>query len=103
MLPDEVTLTSMLSPAAAEPDPLVFEQLPLLAALTVNESSVTPVVLSMTATVAVSVPLTFALVSAYRLVTVAPLAGVGPANRPLFENPIVFAGQGPVPGPASSA
>ena len=73
--PGAVTWTSMFSPAAAEPDPLVFEQL-LLPAVTVHESSGLPVVLSMTATSAVSVPLSVVFVSAYRLVTVAPLAGV---------------------------
>jgi len=54
----------MLSPATAEPDPLAFEQLCGVALVTVHESSVAPVLLSMTATSTVSVPLTLALVSA---------------------------------------
>jgi hypothetical protein len=48
--PEAVTLTSMFSPAAAELDPLVFEQWFTVVELTVHESSVAPVVLSMTAT-----------------------------------------------------
>jgi hypothetical protein len=81
LAPVAVSLTSMLSPAAAAPDPLLFEQLLLVVQLTVHESSVAPVVLSITATSMVSVPVTAAFESAYRLVTVAPLAGVGPASR----------------------
>jgi hypothetical protein len=63
---------------------LAFEQL-LLPVVTVHVRSVAAVVLSMTATVAVSVPLSVVFMSAYRLVTVAPLAGVGPASRLLGE------------------
>jgi hypothetical protein len=51
----------------------------------VHERSVEPVVLSITATVAVSEPLGVVFVSAYRLVTVSPLAGAGPASRLLGE------------------
>ena len=61
----------------------MFEQLFLLDEVTVHASRVTPVVLSMTETVALAEPLGDALVSAYRLLTVAPLAGVGPASRVL--------------------
>jgi hypothetical protein len=53
----------MFSPAAAEPDELAFEQLFLVVESTVQESSVAPVVLSITATSTVSAPLTAALES----------------------------------------
>jgi hypothetical protein len=62
--PVAVSLTSMSSPAAAEPDPLVFVQVFLLVELTVQERSVAPVVLSTTATTALSEPVTDAFVSA---------------------------------------
>jgi hypothetical protein len=100
--PLAVILTSILSPGAAEPDPLEFEQVPFVLELTVHESSVAPVVLSMTATPTFSVPLSVVFDSAYTLVTVAPLAGV-PANRLLVDRPVDFAGQVPVPGPVSAA
>ena len=87
----------MLSPAAAEPDPLAFEQWFTVVELTVHESSVAPVVLSMTARSTVSVPVTVAFESAYRLVTVAPFSGVGPARRVLSAKPLVFVGQLPDP------
>ena len=54
-------------------------------------------VLSMTATSAVSVPVSVELVSAYRSVTVAPLTGVGAARRLLYAQPVAFAGQEPLP------
>src|SRR5271165_2864201 len=50
----------------------------------------------MTARVAVSVPFTVAFVSAYRLLTTAPPAGIGPVSRLLIENPGPF-GQKPQP------
>ncbi len=75
----------------------MLEQVPLLAELTVQESSVAPVALSMTATVAESLPLSVAFVSAYRLLTTAPLVGIGPLSRLLLEGPLVFAGQDPRP------
>ena len=71
----------------------------LFVALISHESSVFSVVLSMTATTTLSVPVTVAFESAYRSVTVAPLAGVGPARKGLSEKPTVFEGQPPVPGP----
>jgi hypothetical protein len=57
----------------------------LLVEVTVQEMSVAPVVLSMTETSALSVLVKVALVSAYRFVTVSPLAGAGPASRLLGE------------------
>ena len=81
----------------------MLEQLPLLVALAVQESSVAPVALSMTATVAESLPLSVAFVSAFRLLTTAPLAGIGPVSRPLLESPLVFAGQEPWPDSSTSA
>src|SRR5689334_5040621 len=91
-----VSLTSMLSSAAAEPEPLALEQWSLVVESTVHESSVPPVVLSMTATRTVSEPLIDALESAYRFVTAPPLAGIG-ARRVLLEKPVVLAAHAPVP------
>jgi len=100
-VPGAVTATSMLSPAAAElPDALEAEQL-WLPDVTLHESNVLPVVLSMTATVASS-ELSVTFVSAYRSVTVAPPRGVGPASSGLLEKPVVAAGHLPLPCPASS-
>jgi two-component system, NarL family, response regulator DegU len=96
--PVAVTLTSILSPAAAEPYPLAFEQWFLAAELTVHESSVAPVVLSMTATRTVSVPVSAAFASPYKLVTVDPPAGVGLARRRLAENPVTAAGESVLSG-----
>ena len=62
-----------------------------------------PVAMSMTATVAESLPLSTAFVSAYRLLTTAPLAGIGPLSRLLLESPLVFAGQEPRPDSSDSA
>jgi len=59
-----VIFTSTLSPGAAEPDSLVFEQLWLLVEVTVHDRSVAPVVLSITDTSALSLLLKPALVSA---------------------------------------
>src|ERR1039458_4108286 len=94
--------TSILSPGAAEPDSLAFEQLRLLVEVTVQDSSVLPVVLSITDTSALSLLLSVALVSAYRLFTSSPLAGAGPARRLLSVLPLVARGQEPLPWPSSS-
>jgi hypothetical protein len=83
--PLPVALTSMLSPGAAERESLAFERLRLLEEVTVQESSVAPVVLSITDTSTLSLLLSVALVSAYRLFTISPLAGAGPASRLLSE------------------
>src|SRR5206468_11919642 len=93
LAPVAVTWTSMLSPADAEPEPPPFEQWFLLVEFTVHEMSIAPVVLSITATNTVSLPVTLALESAYRLFGAAPLFGVGPARSLLFDHPVVFAGQ----------
>jgi hypothetical protein len=90
----------MLSPGAALPDPVTDEQL-LFAAVTLHEASVLSDVLSMTATVASS-PVRVVFVSAYGLVTVAPLAGMGPTSWLLLETPLVLAGHDHLPCPASS-
>src|ERR1700694_2807282 len=97
-----VSLTSMLSPAATGPELPGLEQLPLLVLSIVHASSVAPVVLSTTATTTVSVPVTVVVESAYSSLTIAPLSGVGPARRLLLLKPLVFGGQGPLPGPARS-
>ena len=62
----------------------MFEQLSF-GLSTVQDMSVAPVTLSMSATVAESLPLSTAFVSAYRLLTTAPLAGIGPVSRPLLD------------------
>ena len=74
-------MTSMFSPAAAEPDSVVFEQWFTVVESTLHESRVVPVVLSIAATSTVSEPFTVAFESADRLVSAAPPAGVGPARR----------------------
>jgi hypothetical protein len=58
----------------------------------VQASSVAPVALSMTATVASSLPLSVAFVSAYKSATLAPLANV-PASGGLGEKALALAGQ----------
>ena len=55
----------------------MFEQLSF-GLSTVQDMSVAPVTLSMSATVAESLPLSTAFVSAYRLLTTAPPIGIGP-------------------------
>jgi hypothetical protein len=69
-----------------------------LVEFTVHVSSTALVVLSMTSTTAVSVPLTVALVFAARFDTVGPLAGIASESSLLAEKPLVAAGQAPVFG-----
>jgi hypothetical protein len=95
-----VILTSSLSRTAALPVVTLFVQLFLLVEFTVHVSSVALVVLSMTSTTAVSLPLTVALVFAARFDTVAPLAGIGSESSLLAEYPLVATGHPPVPGTA---
>src|SRR5262249_7045798 len=89
-----VSLTSMLSPAAAKPEPLLFSQWSSFVEFTVHDRSSAFVVLSITATTTVLVPCIGKLVSAYRFVTVAPPAGIGPARMGESEKPLVGPGHG---------